>query len=111
MAKRAQEVQSNLSIILGEYDYGPGIDAPARKIQHGSGYTSVYHYFAGDHEHDIAIRWDSSKNRVGLFLRNKLWAAFDGRTGAQYGGNYCSNNEPKIPPEVAGLLELLSGET
>jgi hypothetical protein len=51
-------------------------------------------------EEDIAIRWNATESEVGLFIREQLWAVFDSRTGAKYGGDYCTNAKPLIPLEV-----------
>src|SRR5262245_58932657 len=62
------------------------------------------HVLSGDPaftEADISVRWDSLQHRVGLFLKGVLWAAFDGRTRAKYGGNYMPNAGSTIPLDVA----------
>jgi hypothetical protein len=35
-------------------------------------------------EIDVAIRWNAEQSKVGLFIRGRLWAAFDGVTGAKW---------------------------
>lgn len=50
---------------------------------------------------DIGIRWTADEGAVGLFIRSQLWAAFDCKTGAKYGGNYRAGNLPVIPPGVS----------
>jgi hypothetical protein len=52
-------------------------------------------------EREISIRWSSAENAVGLFIRGQLWAAFDLRSGAKYGGNYRPSAQPEIPIEVS----------
>ena len=32
-------------------------------------------------ERDITVQWDAKENKVGLFIRGQLWAAFDTTTG------------------------------
>ncbi|AZO70551.1 MAG: hypothetical protein E5V92_07805 [Mesorhizobium sp.] len=39
-------------------------------------------------EADVAVRWDSDEQRVGLFVFGALVAAFDATTGAKYGAEY-----------------------
>ena len=56
-------------------------------------------------EEDVAIRWNSSENIVGLFIRNQLWAAFNLQTGAKHGGNYCTDNQPMIPVEISDVFK------
>jgi hypothetical protein len=49
---------------------------------------------------DLTIRWDATESRVGLFICGHLWAAFDRKTGNQYGGNYCATAQPDIPSSL-----------
>jgi hypothetical protein len=49
-------------------------------------------------EMDVSIRWDSEERKVGLFIRNVLWAVFDG--SAKYGGSYQPGARPSLPSEV-----------
>jgi hypothetical protein len=56
-------------------------------------------------EHDVAIRWDSLEQAVGLFIRDHLWAAFDLQTGTKYGGNYRSSNLPEIPEAICNVFK------
>jgi hypothetical protein len=51
-------------------------------------------------EHDVGIRWDSTEQVVGLLIRDQLWAAFDLRTGAKYGGNYGSGSQSDVPQAI-----------
>jgi len=39
-------------------------------------------------DEDVQIRWDHENEKVGLFIRTELWAVFDARDGAKYGGDY-----------------------
>jgi hypothetical protein len=50
---------------------------------------------------DIAIRWDEDERRVGLLIRDQLWAAFDVQSKASYGGNYTRGATPRVPREIA----------
>lgn len=56
-------------------------------------------------EEDIKIMWDVSERIVGLFIKHQLWAAFDGTTGAKYGGNYDPDALPLIPVGIAHIFE------
>lgn len=57
-------------------------------------------------EKDIVVRWNATEEKVGLFIRGELWAAFDGRTGTTYGGNYCAGAQAKISSEITRAFEL-----
>ncbi|MDX8503632.1 hypothetical protein RFM99_35355 [Mesorhizobium sp. VK4C] len=48
-------------------------------------------------EADVAVRWDSAEQRVGLFVFRALVAAFDATTGAKYGGGYGKDFNDEIP--------------
>jgi hypothetical protein len=50
---------------------------------------------------DIGIRWTANEDAVGLFIRSELWAAFDSKTGAKFGGDYRPGSLPVIPSEVS----------
>lgn len=50
-------------------------------------------------ETDISIRWDSSNQKVGLFIRNVIWAIFDTVDNTKFGGNYSASLTPTIPPD------------
>ena|SRR5256885_16790674 len=52
-------------------------------------------------ENDIVIKWNCNQDRVGLFIKGKLWAAFDADPRAKYGGNYSAGGHPQVPPSVA----------
>jgi hypothetical protein len=52
----------------------------------------------------IEIKWDKAERRVGLFIRGALWAAFDTKTGAGFGGDYAAGAQPKISQEVAQVF-------
>jgi hypothetical protein len=52
-------------------------------------------------EMDVLIKWDCDERRVGLFIRDELWAAFDSISGAKFGGGYRTNSAPDIPTDVA----------
>ncbi len=47
-------------------------------------------------EEDVAIQWDQASRRVGLFIREVLWAVFDDNQ-TQYGGNYRPGAAPELP--------------
>jgi len=46
---------------------------------------------------DISIRWSSKGERVGLFIREVLWAVFDVSKNKKYGGNYIMDVKPTLP--------------
>lgn len=71
-ASEGHKVLESIRIISGEPDFG---------------------------EADIAIRWDSEEQKVGLFIKGALWAVFDGKHRAKYGGNYRVGASPSLPPE------------
>ena len=48
-------------------------------------------------EADIAVKWDSREQRVGLFVFGTLVAAFDAATGAKYGGDYGKDFNAEVP--------------
>lgn len=56
-------------------------------------------------QEDVTIRWDASERIVGLFVRQRLWAAFDGDARAKYGGNYRADTQPLIPAEIVHVFE------
>jgi hypothetical protein len=51
-------------------------------------------------ENDVAVRWDREERKVGLFIREVLWAVFDLCDGARYGGGYTPRSRPSLPREV-----------
>lgn len=57
-------------------------------------------------EEDIDIRWDAAEKNVGLFIRRQLWAAFDSKTRAKFGGNYRPGVRPVIPEEISSAFGL-----
>jgi len=59
---------------------------------------------------DITIRWDHNETVVGLFIRSKLWAVFDSKTGMKHGGNYRARAQPNIPSEISSIFVNKSGK-
>jgi hypothetical protein len=59
-------------------------------------------------EEDVTILWDVAERMVGLFIRQQLWAVYDGMTKEKYGGNYRNNSTPLIPPDVAKAFEPIN---
>jgi hypothetical protein len=49
---------------------------------------------------EISVRWDSVELKVGLFIRNMLWAVFDTSSAQKHGGNYRSGAHSLIPYEA-----------
>jgi len=56
-------------------------------------------------QQDVKILWDPSERYVGLLIRSQLWAAFDTKTGAKYGGDYRVNTRPALPTEVISIFD------
>ncbi len=53
----------------------------------------------------VSVRWDSKEERVGLFIRNVLWAVFDGLQRLKYGGGYKTGIQPSLPESAtAGFI-------
>lgn len=48
-------------------------------------------------ELDITIGWDSKEEKVGLFIRGKLWAVYDVAHSSKYGGDYDPEATPGLP--------------
>ena len=70
--------------------------------QRGHKILDAIHVISGELDFtdaDVVIRWDRPEQKVGLFIRGKLWAAFDGRHRLKYGGNYRFGAQPNLPPE------------
>lgn len=55
---------------------------------------------------NVAVRWDASETKVGLFINNQLCAAFDS-SGNKYGGDCRKSMQTQIPPEVFTTLSPL----
>ena len=52
---------------------------------------------------DVSIRWNTTEERVGLFIRSSLWAVFDSGSRSKYGGNYqLGARPPLLPQSVTG---------
>lgn len=49
---------------------------------------------------DVLIRWDPGEQKVGLFIKDVLWAVFDNCRQTSYGGNYRPGSRPAIPLDV-----------
>ena len=49
---------------------------------------------------EIAVHWDATDEKVGLFINGTLWAVFEISSGKKYGGNYRFGGTPRIPPEA-----------
>lgn len=54
---------------------------------------------------DVEVRWDRSENNVGLFIRGRLWGAFDGITKTGFGGDYRPDGQAEIPKIMANSFE------
>jgi hypothetical protein len=53
----------------------------------------------------VSVRWTPDENAVGLFIRGKLQAAFDCKTGVKYGGTSDIGGLRKIPPEISDYFK------
>ena len=63
------------------------------------------HVFSGEPDFaktDVSIRWDSEEQKVGLFIKGVLWAAFDCGHGTKYGGSYKPGGKPSLPSGAEG---------
>ena len=47
-------------------------------------------------ELDVAVKWDKSEDKVGVFLRRELWAFFEVSTGKKFGGDYSDGGRSLI---------------
>jgi hypothetical protein len=56
-------------------------------------------------ESDVAVRWDANEDIVGFFVRRRLWAAFDARTGEGFGGDYRPSGSAVVPAAIREKLE------
>jgi hypothetical protein len=67
---------------------------------HGEKVLDSIHIFSGQPdlaEHDVSVRWDLAEEKVGLFIRDVLWAVFDGAKRAKYGGRYETGAKQSLP--------------
>ena len=58
------------------------------------------HILSGDPDFadaNISVRWDSEEQKVGLFIRDVLWAAFDCGRRSKHGGAYEPGGKPSLP--------------
>jgi hypothetical protein len=51
-------------------------------------------------EEDVSVRWDAHEEKVGLYIRESLWAVFDTVNHASFGGNYETNGKPILPAQA-----------
>ena len=49
---------------------------------------------------DVSVRWDQDQEKVGLFIRNMLWAVFDVKCRHRYGAVYDDTKTPALPLEA-----------
>jgi hypothetical protein len=59
-------------------------------------------------EADVEIRWDRENEKVGLFIREELWAVFDARDQTSYGGDYKRGTLPQVPSSVMHGFKFVS---
>src|SRR5690606_36751720 len=50
---------------------------------------------------DVSFRWDLKDEKVGLFIRNTLWAVFDCRRRTKFGGGNMPGGQPSVPVDSA----------
>ena len=60
------------------------------------GYVHVFTGFPDFTESDVRVVWDDEELRVGLLIRNRLWALFD-EDRVPHGGGYGVVAEPRLP--------------
>ena len=53
---------------------------------------------------NVELKWDKAERHVGLFIRSVIWAAFDTKTGAAFGGDYAAGARSKVPQELAEVF-------
>lgn len=66
------------------------------------------HIVSGDAdfaEGEVQVRWTREEDRVGLFIRETLWAVFDCQTRTKHGGDYRRGETPALPPHVTEPFE------
>lgn len=54
---------------------------------------------AGIQASDVSVRWNAAQDTVGLYIGDKLWAAFD-QHGRKYGGDYDGFQSPGVPRSI-----------
>jgi hypothetical protein len=54
---------------------------------------------------DIAVRWDARTEKVGLFLKGVLCAAFDVLQQRKYGGVFQPDSSPSLPDAVVRAFD------
>ncbi len=76
------------------YLYATGEEAGQRVLD-------AIHILSGEPDfaaRDVSVRWDVDEQKVGLFIRDVLWAAFDHGRSTKYGGSYNRHGRPVLPP-------------
>src|SRR5688572_14795904 len=56
-------------------------------------------------EMDVLIRWDRQEEKVGLFIRDELWAVFDPANRESYGCAAADGATPAIALEASASFE------
>lgn len=56
-------------------------------------------------EREVEVLWNSNETCVGLVIRDQVWAAFDTRTQAKYGGDYRRNAVLPVPEEIVKAFD------
>jgi len=63
-------------------------------------YLHICSYVPDFADHHIELRWTSDQEKVGLFIRDALWAVFIPGTQSKYGGDYRPGRIPSLPVEA-----------
>ncbi len=61
-------------------------------------------------QEDVAVRWDLEEQKVGLFIRDVLWAVFNVLRGTKCSGRYAPRSLPSLPSEEKSGFTYSSGE-
>jgi hypothetical protein len=57
-------------------------------------------------DEQVDIMWDKTETKVGLFIRDQLWATFDLEGRIEYGGNYEPNKSTSVPLQLRRAFRL-----
>jgi hypothetical protein len=71
----------------------------------GQRVAGAIHIFSGNPNFtasDVEVRWTDDEEKVGLFIRGELWAAFCGEE--RVGGNYRAGGKPDIPNSIVAAF-------
>jgi hypothetical protein len=74
----------------------------------GEKVIDAIHVLTGDHwleANNIVVRWDARAEKVGLFIKGVLCAAFDASLQRKYGGCLGADAPPSLPDEVVRAFD------